>query len=184
MTESEPIPALVYHQPQLGRRPLFVALAILAIVFGLLAAITSVAMVISYFGILSSARMGGSSAAMRVSIIPTIFSEAIRAPAYLALLCAGIGYFLKARWIPTALAVYISISLLATFVGLIAGSVITAPVGSQVAAVSSVTRFIPSIARAVFDVAMLVLLLNATMRQLINQATGIDELALPDHLKA
>jgi hypothetical protein len=181
---TEPIPALVYHQPKLGRGPLFVALAILAVVFGLLAAITSVAFVISYIGILSQQK-ATASATVRLSILPTILNEILRIPAHVVLMLTGIAYLARSRSVPTLLCVYLCISIVAALAGLVAASFYMPPAGAQVVMFSNVARFIPSFARTSFDVTMLLLLLNSSVRRLIREASGVEEAPLlPDHVLA
>jgi hypothetical protein len=180
---TEPIRALVYHQPTLGRRPLFVALAILAVAFGALGAIMAVTNSISYLSLL--ARQAGASAAnLRYSVVPSVVGEILRTPAYICLAIAGIGFLIKARWTTTLLCIYLGISLVAVFASLVASSLVAAPMGMPVAAMSSIGRFIPAIARATFDVMTLLLLLNRSVRGLIQQASGLEDPSLPDFIRA
>lgn len=180
---TEPIPALVYHQPTLSRRPGFIALAILATVFGLLGAIMAAANSVSYLNVLS-AQTGASATSLRFSIVPTIVSEIVRAPAYLCLSGAGVAFLSKSRWTTGLLCGYLCVSLLATFAWLVASSLVTPPMGMPVMAMTSIGRSIPAIARATFDVAVLLLLLNKTVQALILQASGAGEALLPDVVKA
>jgi len=175
---TEPIPALVYHQPQLGRRPLFVALAILAIVFGLLAAIISVASVISYLNILAQR---GNTATLRYSLVPAVVQQIFLTPAYVCLLLAGIAFLLKSRWVPPLLCMFVAISFISTLIGIAVSSFIPMPGGTQIMGISVIgARFLPAMARGMFDVMVLILLLNRTVRRVIYQATGIEDPLLPD----
>jgi hypothetical protein len=179
---TEPIPALVYHQPQLGRRPLFVALAILAIVFGLVAAISSFTSLTSYISLVTSQRASPANAGMRYSIVPYIFSEIARLPSYICLAAAGAAFLLKSRWVPLLLCIYLCISIISVSVSWAVSSFMSLPAGMSI--MTSFIRIVPSIGRVSFDVAILLLLLNKTVQTLIHQASGIDVTMLPDQFRA
>jgi hypothetical protein len=171
---TEPIPALIYHQPTLGRRPLFVAVAILAIVFGLLAAFFAGALAIQYLRIIPS------NPTMRYSLIPTIVTQGFYAPAYLCLAIAGVAFLLKKRFATLMLCIYIGISLVGIFAGAIVASFMNPGGGIAFSAAAMAGRFVPSMAHAVFDVIVLLLLLNRSVQAILLQASGIEATLLAD----
>lgn len=180
---TEPIPALEYHPPPpIARQPLFIVIAILAIVFGLLAAIMSVATVISYLSFLS--RQTGNTATVQYSIVPSMVQQIFLVPAYVCLLLAGTAFLIKSRWVPPLLCLFVAISFLSTLIGIVVSSFFPMPAGTQMIGMSVIgARFLPAMARGMFDVTMLILLMNSTVRRVIYQATGIEEPVLPDYIR-
>jgi hypothetical protein len=123
----------------------------------------------------------GASAGVRYSLVPSVVQQILIAPGYCCLLGAGIAFLLKSRWVPPLLCMFVAISFLSILIGMAVSSFIPPPGGMQMVWLSVVgARFLPALARGVFDVAILLLLMNNSVRQLIFRATGIEEPLLPD----
>jgi hypothetical protein len=166
---THPTPALAYRDRARdhSRAPLFVALAILAIIFGLLAAAMNVENAITTWSLVG--RPGrGASGFLRLAG-SSLF---MRAPANLIFAMAGLAFLLRSQWALRLLTTDVILRIIGAGIFAIQmamPSQITAPLWK-----GSLREAVPTIQQLIFLSTMLLILRAAPVRSLINTAAGVE----------
>ncbi|HTL27731.1 MAG TPA: hypothetical protein VL282_00855 [Tepidisphaeraceae bacterium] len=171
---TEPIPALAYHsRPQIGRRPIFLVLAILAIVFGGLATYGSLTGAMTYWASLQARRAYGAD--IYWPYVQFIVSQLLSVPEHLAVLCAGIAFLARSRWVVAFLCVYAGLYVVIVIFTIVLNTLLLHDPAGEISFTTGLAKSVLGISRGLYEAAIFLLLCNGTVRRVIYLATGVRE---------
>jgi hypothetical protein len=165
-----PTPSLAYRDRARdhSRAPLFVALAILAIIFGLLAAAINVENAITTWSFVG--RPGRGAGGFLRLAGSSLF---MRAPANLIFAMAGLAFLLRSHWAVRFLTADVILRVIGAGIFAIQMAIpsqITAPLWK-----GSLREAVPTIQQLIFLSTMLLILRAAPVRALFNTAAGAEQ---------